>query len=1250
MSQPEQESADSAEIAIVGMSGRFPGAESVEELWADLRAGRPGIRPVTDAELDAAGVDPAVRADPRYVRVAAPLPDIAGFDAPLFGFTPVEAATTDPHHRLFLECCWEALESAGYRPDRVPGRAGVFAGSGFTTYLVRNLMSRPDVVDGMHKLQLAAGNDRDALPTLVSYKLGLRGPSVAAQSFCSTSLVAVHLAVQSLLAYEADVALAGGASIDLPHPAGYLFADGGIVSPDGVVRSFDAAAAGTVVGNGVGVVVLKRLADAVRDGDHVHAVILGSAMNNDGRDKVGYSAPGAAGQAEVIEDALRVAAVDPRDVGYVECHATGTVLGDAVELSAMRAAFAAVEADVPAPEGAAPPATVLGSLKPTHGHLDRASGVSGLIRAALAVERDVLPGTPNFTTPNQALAAADGRFVVRTRDGSWPAGRPRYAGVSSFGLGGTNVHLVLGEPPAPPARPTGTGPHLLVLSARTEEALADATTRLRDHLVAHPDTDLADVAFTLGESRSGFPVRRFVVCADVADAVAALADPARRHDATTERRDPPVALHLTGPAPADLLSRLVAAGLRLVDVTGEVPPDAPAFVARDGAEALLVELDGARFPWQRVGELWLAGVEWDWAALSDGQRRRLSLPTYPFQREHHWVEPGTAARQAPPDADRARRTDPADWFYQPVWRCRPLFARPSVPRERGPWLVFGDDPVLRRAAEDLAAGGAQVVLARPGSAFAHVAGPVAEFTVRPDSSEDHERLLAELAEPPATVLHGFAVAPARPGTTGTAAFDAAQDLGFHAVRATVRALTARHVTRRVDLVLVSAGAVGVHGTDLTRPEHGSLTGLVPVVGQDHPHLTCRQVDLDPAWHAAAADLLAEATGGTGTVVAHRAGARWVRDHEPLPVPAQPSALLPPEPVVLITGGLGDVGTTIARHLAATRGARLVLTASSALDGPALTERGRRHARTVAALRADGVEVLALSADVGDPAGMAEVMRAAERRFGRVDLVVHGSGVSDPAYFGTVADLTRAQADAHFRAKVHGFLALAEVLGDRPDLPVITLSSLAAVLGGLGFAAYAGSNAALDAYAVRALHTGRGRWLTVDWEGWRVRVERHLAPGSTIADYPMSPAEALDVFDRSLALVGRVPHLVTSTGSLAARTAEWVANKSTVDVDSGQSIARQPRPALSTGYEPPAPGEEDDVARIWSEVLGVDRVGAHDDFFELGGHSLLATQLVGRLQRELAVSVPVLTVLRHPTVRSLTEELGEELAARAPARA
>lgn len=1277
-----------ASVALIGMSGRFPGADGIDEFWRDLVTGTPGIRTVTAEEIADAGVDPAVAADPGYVRVAAPLADIALFDASFFGFTPREAETTDPQHRLFLECVWEALESAGYRPDAMADRTGVFAGSGFTNYLLQNIHTRPDLMADLHKLQLAAGNDRDALSTMVSYKLGLRGPSVSVQSFCSTSLAAVHLAVQSLLTFESDVALAGGASIDLPQPAGYRFEEGGITSPDGVVRSFDARAAGTVIGNGVGVVVLKRTEDALRDGDHIYAVLRGSAMTNDGRAKVGYSAPGLDGQAAAIEDAIRVSGVDPRTIGYVECHATGTMLGDSVELSALDRAFRAVEADRES-SGTDRPVTVLGSLKPTHGHLDRASGVSGLIRAALAIEHGLLPGTPNYGMPNPALVAAAGRFEVLASDRAWQSSGPRRAGVSSFGLGGTNVHVVLEQPPTAMPRPESSGPRLLALSARDLDALDEATGRLRDFLATRSDLDLADVAFTLQQSRTGFTVRRYMVCDDLADAVKALGDPSRWTTEAVVRRNPPVRLTRAaysatpdralaelrtalplGDEAEDVADLLIAAGLPVVATGGELVAEAtPGLVS-----------SGTRWFWEQVGRLWLAGVDWDFMVLADGHRRRVALPTYPFRRSRHWVEPGVPrGEETPPAAAHGRNEALCDWFYQPVWRSRPLFEPAPVAalRELGPWLVFADDPLTERMASHLRTVGADVTIARTGTEFG---GNGHDFTVRPGEPGDHDRLVDALAEsagtPPKTVVHGWSLG--MPGELSArlsdrlTSFEMAQSRGFHAVRTTVGALNRRHAARSVRLVVLTGGAAAVNGVAPSHPEQATLSGLTPVISQECAEISCRQIDVEPtgslspeAISGLALDVVAEIAAASETVVAYRFGVRWTRDFEPLAVPPAAdgvlSTVVPDGATVLITGGLGDVGLELARHLVRTRGARLLLTATTPLPDRVawpdhvrrgdLGERRCRQLRLLLELEEAGAEIVTAAADTADVEAMARVVRTAESRFGRLDLVVHGAGVSDPSYFNESWALTPDQFDAHFRAKAHGFLVLQEALARAGQRPTgITLSSLAAVLGGLHFGAYAAANAALDAYAVQAWQSGQGRWLTVDWEAWRIRPEQHPGSGATITDFSMAPEEAVEVFDRALTLVGKVGHLVTSSGSLADRMTEWVVALSRDNTARADETAIAPmllhaRPPLSIPFEPPSEGPEHDVAEVWSEVLGIEPVGAHDDFFELGGHSLLATRLVAKLRSRLALVVSVLTVLEHPTVRLLT---GAVLAEAGPA--
>lgn len=421
----------------------------------------------------------------------------------------------------------------------MPGTVGVVGGVGFSHYGLRHVLPRPDVMASITSGQYGIGTMSDSLCTMVAYKLGLTGPVLSVQTACSTSLVAVHTAVQSLLTYECDTALAGGVSIEDPLPAGYTYEEGSIVSSDGVVRSFDADADGSVWGKGVGVVALKRLADALRDGDHVHAVILGSAVNNDGADRGAYVAPSATGERTVIASALSVAGIDPATVDYIECHATGTRLGDAIELAAVDRAFPGPRAEK----------LVLASVKPSLGHLDRASGVTGLIRAVQALAHRELPGTRQFRTPNPALATD--RFEVLTANRPWPERtHPRRAGVSSFGAGGTNAHVVLEEAPRRDVR-DAEGPYVLTLSARTPAALAAAAERLRRHLAGQPDVCLADVAYTLQVSRTTFPYRMAVVATGTEDAVAALADPTRRRTAGPVTGAPPADAPADAPAAVD---------------------------------------------------------------------------------------------------------------------------------------------------------------------------------------------------------------------------------------------------------------------------------------------------------------------------------------------------------------------------------------------------------------------------------------------------------------------------------------------------------------------------------------------------------------------------------------------------------------------------------------------------------------------------------------------------------------------------
>jgi len=533
------ETKESFDVAVIGMAGRFPGARNIEEFWQNLRDGVDSITRFSDEEMERFGVDRSVLKAPDFVKSGALIPDIDLFDAAFFGYSPREAEIIDPQHRLFLECAWEALENAGYNCDAYGGMIGVYAGASLSTYLLFNILSNR--IDHHDTFQQMIGNDKDFLSTRVAYEMNLKGPSMNIQTACSTSLVATHLAYQALLGYQCDIALAGGVSVQVPQRTGYYYQKGGITSPDGRCRAFDANAEGTIFGSGVGIVVLKRLAEALADGDTIHAVIKGSAINNDGSSKIGYTAPGLDGQAQVIALAQMLAGVEAETIGYIEAHGTGTALGDPVEVAALTKAFRATTD--------ARGFCAIGSVKTNVGHLDAAAGVTGLIKTILALKHKQLPPSLHFENPNPQIDFESSPFYVNSRLKEWTAAEtPLRAGVSSFGIGGTNAHLIVEE--APSLRPvTKSRPtQLVVVSAKSNTALEATTANLLDYLKRNPDVNLADAAYVLQTGRKVFNHRRAVICEDVDSAIKAIEarDPQRMFTLHHESNHQPVVFMFPG--------------------------------------------------------------------------------------------------------------------------------------------------------------------------------------------------------------------------------------------------------------------------------------------------------------------------------------------------------------------------------------------------------------------------------------------------------------------------------------------------------------------------------------------------------------------------------------------------------------------------------------------------------------------------------------------------------------------------------
>jgi amino acid adenylation domain-containing protein len=541
----ENNNSTGCEIAVIGMAGRFPGSGSIHEFWENLKNGKQGIDFFSDQELEHAGVPPQELKKANYVKAKGVLADVEYFDASFFNYSVREAETMDPQMRILHECCWQALENAGYNPETYEGSIGFYCGANIHFYWLTMLMNR--AASQSELFGLMSVNDISMMSTQAAYRLNLMGPVVTLQTACSTSLVAVHMACQALLSGECDMALAGGVSINLPGKNGYLYQEGMIMSRDGLCRPFDAKASGTIGGDGIGIVILKPLENAAADQDHIYALVKGTAVNNDGNRRPGYSAPSIKGQAEVIRIALQAAEVEPTSITYVETHGTGTPLGDPVEIRALVRAFATDQKQF----------CRIGSVKSNIGHLDAAAGIAGFIKAILAIHHRMIPPSLHFETPNPEINFTQTPFIVNTGLTEWTGnGHPLRAGVSSFGIGGTNAHVVLEEPPG---GTRGLAPlyieqipdqaRLILLSGRTEAALERNTQNLVEFLKKKPGINLADTAYTLQVGRKAFEYRRTLVCRETAEAAEILAQPGNSkkvHTFHVLNHNPPIVFMFPG--------------------------------------------------------------------------------------------------------------------------------------------------------------------------------------------------------------------------------------------------------------------------------------------------------------------------------------------------------------------------------------------------------------------------------------------------------------------------------------------------------------------------------------------------------------------------------------------------------------------------------------------------------------------------------------------------------------------------------
>jgi phthiocerol/phenolphthiocerol synthesis type-I polyketide synthase E len=1498
------ESMENLDVAIIGMSGRFPGADNLDQFWRNLRGGIESIRQFTDEELKSLGVSPEALGDPNFVKAGAILDNIDLFDAMFFGYSPREVEILDPQQRIFLECAWQAMEDAGYGSNAHQNLVGVFAGTSMSTYLLYHLLANEKA--SQDTFQAMIGNDKDFLSTRVSYELDLKGPSIDIQTACSTSLVAVHIACQSLLSYQCDMALAGGVSVQVPQRTGYYYIPGGISSPDGHCRVFDAQARGTVFGSGIGIVVLKRLADALADRDTIHGVIKGSALSNDGSSKIGYTAPSIDGQAQAIAMAQVIAGIKAETITYVETHGTGTALGDPAEVAALTKAF---RASTDKSNFCA-----IGSVKSNFGHLDAAAGIAGLIKTVLALKHKQLPASLHFEQPNPQIDFAGSPFYVNSRLQEWNGSGSRLrAGVSSFGVGGTNAHVILEEAPEIGPGSRSREYQLIVISAKSEAALETASQNLARHLREHEQEGLADVAYTLQVGRRRMNHRRMMVCRDLSEAVRLLEtnDPRKVSMAYEEAEGRSVVFMFPGggaqyvnmgvglyrteevfrqevdrccellkantgcdlrdflyPEPGRLeeakwlmrrtsiglpalfaveyamakqlekwgvkadamighsLGEYVAACLagvfsledvlKIVRLRGvlfeELPKGAMVSVGADEEEVggmigeelsiaamngpqqvvvsgeeeaiakLCVQMEQAGIEHQRVqievaahsrlvegildryeeyvrrikkekparryisnlsgkwvkeeeatdagywrrqlrecvrfgegvkelietgaevmvevgpgqtlsslakaqkrercagwvigtmrhpkeeqhdgeyltaaiGKLWMAGLDIDWSQYYEGEeRRRVGLPTYPFERQRYWIEAGGGVNKKIRSQAGGKREEVSEWFYLPRWQRTELRRNVElaeiVEGERKKYLVMeGSGNLSQSLIDRLRAEAGEVIRVRAGESYRRI--NEREYEIRAGEKLDYKRLLKEALGTGAEVIevvHLWSIGreeEQQEEIEPEERFRREQQRGFYSLIYLAQAIEASKIWRMIRISFVSRGLQEVESSDAVTAEQSTALGACKVIGQECDGVRCRSIDLGKMTGGgpempdvmAAEQLIGEIESeDEEREVAYRGRWRYIRKYEPVRLDRHGiDAVLKKGGVYLITGGTGGIGIELAEYLCKERAGKVGLVSRSGLERV-----GEDGARRIDDL---GDRVMVLRADVGDEEEMRRAVAQVEQQFGRINGLIHAAGLAGEQAVKLIPDVTAADCEMHFRAKVYGLYVLSRILRNRDLDFCLLFSSNASILGGLGSSCYTAANIFMDTFASQLGGTTGIRWISANWDGWLPNKSNRLSASfqTSLDQYAMTQGQSLEALEYILSpkIEGQV---IVSTGDLAKRLAVWagpgVGKSASVNGGTGSAPNLHARPSLTTAYVAAGDELEQVIVKVWQEVLGIDRLGIHDNFFDLGGNSLIGLKVISRLKNELDLDIPVMALFQGPTVSALAKVIGK----------
>jgi 3-oxoacyl-(acyl-carrier-protein) synthase/NAD(P)-dependent dehydrogenase (short-subunit alcohol dehydrogenase family) len=1170
------------DIAVIGLAGRFPGADDCTQFWRNLLMGVDAISNFSEQQLLDAGHDAAKILDANFVPTNGVVQGAEYFDAGFFGFSQAEAALLDPQTRLMMECVWHALENASFDPDKRSRNVGLFLGARSTVqWAVQAMLSdHVENVGGFLASQLA---NKDAMSTLISAKLGLEGPSFTLQAACSTSLVSVHQAMQSLLSGECDCAVAGGVSLLLPQCNGHTYHDGMLFSRDGKTRTFDAQATGSVFGSGLGVVVLRRAADAVADQDPIWAILRGSAVNNDGGRKAGYTAPSVKGQAAVIRAALQMAEVEPDELDFIECHGTATALGDSIEFMALQQVFGASRTLN---------RCALGALKTNIGHLDSAAGIAGLIKTVMAVRHGVIPPTLHFERPNSQLDFEQSPFYVNTCAVRWPArpGKLRTAAISSFGVGGTNAHVVVRQHVPEPDEGANTesantesrvAPWFFPVSAKDRAALVQQLESLSTWLVSQADLDLRALSHTL-TARPSFACRVMLV----ANSKLALLRQIERclTDENANEQEVRVREALGQPTIGDGdEAEQLAAVLRWVCGAAKSPE--PCLRSRLRGPALM-DVPGYAFLREEHGAGHIA--ETTWARI-------------------------TAVLASPQEVKSSRN---GCGLLAPFWkRIRPW--REVVLDERPRSVLLIDPSLVTEPAWQVDTEHVEVVgvdmlcMAQVTQALARLA----------KGSRKQGELVLGLALP--TGVFGFA-----PASLARLA-----DFGRVLLEADFSAFESAHVYL---LAPAPAKPCAMH-IDATLTL-AALQALALIVPQESPGVEYSFVgihDGDPAWTPQTLMRLLQ-TKLQGPLELTGEGV-FVQDFRCLdakqgPIDAAPSR----GKTYVITGAGGRMAREMADIIARRFHARLALITRQDPQSEAM----RKLRSKLMTAGAEAVEFFPFTLE--SEAEAVAVFRAIGDRLGDIGVVIHAAGVTDGASFSPIAQLDAAHYQEQLGPKARAAAVLANVFTQVPVQRCFVISSMSAFFGGIAHAPYATANLFLDGWARLQNRSPAGPdWVVVNWETIHFadspRTDRFAWGANEIA---LQGSQFRDFVEETLREHDGEMQRIVAAGRFMDRLRTWGGRRASGEAQpASRDVKRRPRPeAMKTAYAPPGTETQAAIADIWGAILGIEGIGIDDRFNELGGDSLKTIVMAERLYKRLSTRISIKLFIERPTIRGIEEQI------------